>query len=164
MIIVKRSDVIDKNYVGAVDHEKITDSSVQGMLWTLDPHSTFFSKDEFRKASGGTGFAILRYRSFDPAAPRRRLCSIDRSEYAGRQSGTSIRRSILTIDGKDARDWTSSEVSKNVRGEKGTTVKIKVERVGSPVADRILRSFAAVCRFPRYGTISCCRTALAMSV
>src|SRR5215475_9484250 len=35
-------DVIDKNYVGAVDHEKVSDRSIQGMLWTLDPHSSFF--------------------------------------------------------------------------------------------------------------------------
>ena len=30
--------VIEASYVGNVDHEKVTDSSVQGMLWTLDPH------------------------------------------------------------------------------------------------------------------------------
>jgi len=45
------------------------------------------------------------------------------------------------VDGKDARDWTSAEVSKNVRGEKGTPVKIRVERVGSatPVDVEIAR-------------------------
>src|SRR5688572_32988420 len=42
-------DVVEKGYVGKVDHEKITDSSIQGMLWTLDPHSAFFTRDEFRK-------------------------------------------------------------------------------------------------------------------
>src|ERR1700682_2221591 len=41
--------VIDANYGGNVDHEKITDSSMQAMLWTLDPHSSFFSPDELRK-------------------------------------------------------------------------------------------------------------------
>ena len=42
-------DVIDKGYVSSVDHEKVNDSSMQGMLWTLDPHSSFFTRDEFRK-------------------------------------------------------------------------------------------------------------------
>ena len=62
-------DVIERNYVNAVDHEKITDSSIQSMLWTLDPHSAFFTRDEFRKlyeeqASQfyGIGVSILQHR------------------------------------------------------------------------------------------------------
>lgn len=125
-------DVIDANYVGAVDHEKVTESSVQGMLWTLDPHSTFFSKDEFRKLQEeqssefyGIGVSILQHRdgvyvqSIIPNTP---------ADKAGLRYGDRF----LTVNGKDARDWTSAEVSKNVRGEKGTGVKITVERVGSP--------------------------------
>jgi len=38
---------------------------------------------------------------------------------------------FVTVEGKDAKDWTSGEVSKNVRGERGTTVKVQIERVGS---------------------------------
>jgi len=125
-------DVIDKNYVGSVDHERITDSSVQGMLWTLDPHSSFFTRDEFRKlyeeqASQfyGIGVSILQHRdgvyvqSIVPNTP---------ADRAGLRYGDRI----VSVDGKDAHEWTSAEVSKNVRGEKGTTVKVRVERVNSP--------------------------------
>jgi carboxyl-terminal processing protease len=124
-------DLIDANYVGTVDHEKVTDSSVQGMLWTLDPHSSFFTKEEFRKlyeeqASQfyGIGVSILQHRdgvyvqSVIPNTP---------ADKAGLRYGDRF----LSVDGKDARDWTSAEVSTNVRGEKGTPVKIRVERVGS---------------------------------
>jgi len=38
---------------------------------------------------------------------------------------------ILEVDGKNAKDWTSEQVSKNVRGGLGEPVTIKVERVGS---------------------------------
>jgi carboxyl-terminal processing protease len=38
---------------------------------------------------------------------------------------------ILEVDGKNARDWTSEQVSKNVRGSLGDPVTIKVERAGS---------------------------------
>ena len=126
------TSVIDANYVSSVDHEKITESSVQGMLWTLDPHSTFFSKDEFRKLQEeqssefyGIGVSILQHRdgvyvqSIIPNTP---------ADKAGLKYGDRF----LTVDGKDAKDWTSAEVSKNVRGEKGTAVKITVERVGAP--------------------------------
>lgn len=124
-------DVIDKNYVGNVDHEKITDSSVQGMLWTLDPHSSFFTREEFKKLYEeqssefyGIGVSILQHRdgvyvqSVIPNTP---------ADKAGLRYGDRF----VHVDGKDARDWSSAEVSKNVRGEKGTTVKIKVERAGA---------------------------------
>jgi carboxyl-terminal processing protease len=38
---------------------------------------------------------------------------------------------IVEVDGKNARDWTSEQVSKNVRGGLGEPVTIKVERAGS---------------------------------
>lgn len=125
-------DVVDKNYTGTVDRERLTDSSIQGMLWTLDPHSSFFTRDEFRKlyeeqASQfyGIGVSILQHRngvyiqSVIPNTP---------ADKAGLKYGDRF----VLVDGKSAKDWTSSEVSRNVRGEKGTTVKIEVERVGSP--------------------------------
>ena len=38
---------------------------------------------------------------------------------------------IVEVDGKDARGWTSEQVSKNVRGALNEPVTLKVERVGS---------------------------------
>ena len=124
-------DVIDKNYMGSVDHEKVSDSSIQSMLWTLDPHSAFFTRDEFRKlyeeqASQfyGIGVSIFQRRdgvyvqSVVPNTP---------AEKAGLRYGDRF----LQVDGKDAKEWTSAEVSKNVRGERGTTVKVKIDRVSA---------------------------------
>jgi len=125
-------EVMGSNYSGTVDHEKISDASIQSMLWVLDPHSGFFTREEFRKlyeeqASQfyGIGVSILQRRdgvyiqSVVPDTP---------AEKAGLRYGDRI----MTVDGKDALEWTSSEVSRNVRGQKGTPVKVKVERVAAP--------------------------------
>src|SRR5687767_2025056 len=124
-------DVIDKNYVGKIDHEKVTDSSIQSMLWSLDPHSSFFTREEFRKlyeeqASQfyGIGVSILQHRdgvyvqSVIPNTP---------ADRAGLRYGDRF----LQVDGKDAREWSSAEVSKNVRGKGGTPVKVKIERAAA---------------------------------
>ena len=133
--------VIEKNYAGKVDHEKIADASIQSMLWTLDPHSSFFTRDEFRKlyeeqASQfyGIGVSILQHRdgvyvqSVIPNTP---------ADKAGLRYGDRF----LQVDGKDATDWTSAEVSRNVRGKGGTPVKVKVERAASatPLEFEIIR-------------------------
>jgi carboxyl-terminal processing protease len=125
-------DLIDASYVGAIDHEKISDTSMQAMLWTLDPHSSFFTREELRKLDEeqssqfyGIGVSILQHRngvyvqSVIPNTP---------ADKAGLRYGDRF----VTVSGKDAKDWTSTEVSKNVRGERGTSVKVQIERVGSP--------------------------------
>jgi len=133
--------VIDANYVSPIEHEKVSESSIQGMLWTLDPHSSFFTRDEFRKLYEdqssqfyGIGVSILQHRdgvyvqSIIPNTP---------ADKAGLRYGDRF----LEIEGKDARKYTSSEVSKNVRGERGTPVNIKIERAGTekPIEFNIVR-------------------------
>ena len=126
-------DVIDKNYAGPVDHEKVADTSIQSMLQALDPHSSFFTRDEFRKlyeeqASQfyGIGVSILQHRdgvyvqSVIPNTP---------ADKAGLRYGDRF----LQVDGKDATEWTSAEVSKNVRGKGGTKVKVRIQRASSNV-------------------------------
>lgn len=124
-------DTIDANYVRSVDHEKISDSSIQAMLWTLDPHSSFFTRDEFRKLYEdqssrffGIGVSILQHRdgvyvqSVIPGTPAEKI-------------GLKYGDRFVEVEGKDAKEWTSQELSKNVRGERGTKVNVKIERVGN---------------------------------
>ena len=123
--------VIGDEYAGDVDYEKATQAAIQGMLWTLDPHSMYFPRTEFNKLKEdqdsrliGIGVTILRHRdgvyiqSAVEGTPAAR---------AGLRYGDRI----VEVDGKDARDWTSEQVSKNVRGERGEPVRVKIERAGS---------------------------------
>lgn len=134
-------DVIDTNYIATVEHEKVAESSIQAMLWSLDPHSSFFTRDELRKLYEdqqsrfyGIGVSILQHRdgvyvqAVVPETPAERV-------------GLRYGDRFVEVDGKDAKNWTSAELSKNVRGERGSTVKVKVERVGfeKPLDFEIIR-------------------------
>lgn len=124
-------NIVDTNYAGEIDYEKATQAAIQGMLWTLDPHSNYFTRAEFQKLKEdqdsrfyGIGVSILQHR--DGVY----IQALVEGTPAAR-SGLKYGDRITEVDGKDAREWTSAEVSKNVRGEKGVPVRVKVERVGS---------------------------------
>ena len=123
---------ITDNYSGEIDHEKATQAAIQGMLSTLDPHSSYFPYTEFKKLKEdqdsrfyGIGVTIVQHRdgvyvqSTVEGAPAAKL-------------GVRYGDRIVEVDGKDSRDWSSEQVSKNVRGGLGEPVTIKVERAGSP--------------------------------
>lgn len=132
---------VSANYAGEIDYEKATQAAIQGMLTTLDPHSSYFSYSEFKKLKEdqdsrfyGIGVSIVKHRdgvyiqSIIPATPADR-------------SGLRYGDRIVEVDGKDARDWDSAEVSKNVRGGLGEEVALKIERAGSeaPLYFKIVR-------------------------
>ena len=122
---------ITSNYSGDIDHEKATQAAIQGMLSTLDPHSAYFPYSEFKKLKEdqdsrfyGIGVTIVQHRdgvyvqSAVEGTPAAKL-------------GLKYGDRILEVDGKDAREWSSEQVSKNVRGALGEPVTLKVERAGS---------------------------------
>jgi carboxyl-terminal processing protease len=132
---------ISEGYAGDIDYEKATQAAIQGMLSTLDPHSMYFPYSEFKKLQEdqgsrfyGIGVTIVQHRdgvyvqSAVEGAPAWRL-------------GLRYGDRIVEVDGQDAREWTSEQVSKKVRGPQGQPVTIKVDRAGSeaPLNFTILR-------------------------
>jgi carboxyl-terminal processing protease len=123
--------VISENYVDTVDYEKANEAALQGMLFTLDPHSSFFSPAEYRRLLQdqesrftGIGVSILRHRDGVYVQT-----PIEGTPAA--KAGMRFGDRIVEVDGKDARDWTTQAVSKAVRGPEGEPVNIKIERAGS---------------------------------
>jgi carboxyl-terminal processing protease len=123
--------VISENYVDAVDYEKANEAAIQGMLWTLDPHSNFFSPVEYARLLQdqesrftGIGVSILRHRDGVYVQT-----PIEGTPAA--KAGLRFGDRIVEVDSKDAREWTTQAVSKAVRGPEGEPVTIKVERAGS---------------------------------
>ncbi|PYS84746.1 MAG: hypothetical protein DMF67_03345 [Acidobacteria bacterium] len=123
--------VISDNYVEPVDYGKANEAAIQGMLWTLDPHSNYFNPEEYRRLMqdqesrfSGIGVSILRHRDGVYVQT-----PIEGTPAA--QAGLRFGDRIVEVDGRDARDWTTQAVSQAVRGPEGEPVTIKVERAGS---------------------------------
>jgi len=132
---------VEEKYAGEIDYEKATQAAIQGMLFTLDPHSVYFPATEFKKlkedqSSSFYGIGVQIQRHEDGVYVQ----SVVDSTPASR-AGLRYGDRIVEVDGKDARDWSSEEVSKNVRGDRLKPVLVKVERAGEevPITFKIIR-------------------------
>ena len=122
---------IEKNYVEPQDDQKLVQGAIKGMVQSLDPHSSFLSKDEHQdllsetKGSfSGIGIEItVRDNVLTVVSP----IEGSPANKAGIQAGDKI----IKIDGKVAADMTLPEAVKSIRGEKGTKVTLTVMREGA---------------------------------
>jgi len=133
MQIKKFSDVLsitEKAYIEDVDTEKLTDAAIVGMLNTLDPHSVYIppkqNETEMEKFRGkfegvGISFRILNdtITVIEPigGGPSARIGVISNDR-------------IIKINDSSSIKWTNEQVMHNLRGPKGTKVKISILRPG----------------------------------
>ena len=122
--------MVADNYVEKVDYEKAGEAAIQGMLLTLDPHSGYYTPAEYsRFLQGqesrftGIGVSILRHRDgvyVQTPVPK----------TPAAEAGLRFGDRIVEVDGQDATEWTSAQVARAVRGERGKRVTLKIERAG----------------------------------
>ena len=121
---------VDHFYFDIVDMDKIMDGAFHGLMEELDPHSTYIPAKEqenidelFRGNFQGIGieFDVLHgYITVISPVPD------SPSDHVGLQSGDRI----IAINGNDAYKITKDEVVKKLRGKKGTSVDITIQRIG----------------------------------
>jgi len=122
---------IEKNYVEPQDNRKLVQGAIKGMVQSLDPHSTFLSKEEHQEllsetkgSFSGIGIEItVKDNVLTVVSPIEGTPAYK----AGIQAGDKI----VKIDGKLAADMTLPEAVKSIRGEKGSKVTLTIMREGA---------------------------------
>jgi carboxyl-terminal processing protease len=123
-------DMVEKNYVETVETEKLIQGAINGMIKSLDPHSSFMTAEmykelevETRGSFGGIGIEItLQKDVLTVVSPIE-----DTPAYiAGVKAGDQI----IRINGKSTKDITIMEAVKQLRGPKDTKVTITIMREG----------------------------------
>jgi carboxyl-terminal processing protease len=120
----------EDNFAGAVDPEKLTKSSILGMLHTLDPHSNYFDKKEWEKVQQDQR---SRYSGIGSTIAQRNDKVYIMSPFDGtpaHRGGVRYGDQIIAINGESTENWTSLQVSQKLIGPEGTAVTVKVARLG----------------------------------
>jgi carboxyl-terminal processing protease len=130
---VRVFDQVRNGYVKEVTDSELFEFAIKGMIAELDPHSAYLDKDAYAELQaatsgefGGVGLevglddGILKVITPLDGSP---------SQKAGIQPGDII----LRLDDVPMKGKTLSDIGRSMRGPKGSTVKISVERKGSDV-------------------------------
>ncbi len=126
--------LINGHYVDDVDSKEITEAAVRGMLRELDPHSTYLNEDEVKAMNeplqgnfDGIGISFnmltdtLYVMEVISGGPSQKVGILpgDRIIYVGETLIAGV-------------EMNSQDIVKMLRGPKGTTVRVKVLRRGTP--------------------------------
>ena len=123
-------DLVQRNYVEEIPPKKLIYGAVQGMLKSLDPHSSFMKPEDYKELQietkgsfTGIGIEIsLKDGILTVVSPIEGTPAY--------KAGLKANDKILKIEGKTTKNMTLIESVKLLRGAKGTDVTISIYRAG----------------------------------
>lgn len=121
---------LELNYVDEIKPGEMNKTAIDAMLKQLDPYTVYYHEsnmEDYRLMTtgqyGGIGSLIRKMGDYTYIA----------EPYEGnpaQKAGAKAGDKILEIDGKDMKGKPSDEVSSSLKGPKGSTIQLKVERNG----------------------------------
>jgi carboxyl-terminal processing protease len=152
-------ELVEKNYVDPVDSKQMIEQAIQGMVHSLDPHSSLLPPDDFKELQidtqgefTGIGVSITMRNGFVTV-----VSPIEGTPAY--KAGIKAGDIIVKVDGKPTNEL--RHAVKMIRGPKGTEVVVTIKRkeVGEPMDIKLIRdvipveSVRATVLKPGYGYI-----------
>jgi len=139
-------EIVEKNYVDPVETKKLIQKAIQGMVHSLDPHSSFLPPEAFEELKvdtkgefGGIGIVITVQKGI--------LTVISPIEGTpAHKAGVMAGDKIIKVNGESTQDMALWEAVKKMRGPKGTAVEITVsrEKVSEPIEFKLVRDIIPI--------------------
>lgn len=145
---------INTYYVDDIDAGKLTKKAIDEMLNQLDPYTNYISEaeaEDFRVQMtgqyGGVGALIGIKGDY--------VMITDPYEgYPAQKEGLMAGDLIVEIEGKSTKGKNSGDVSKMLKGQPGTKVKIMIRRDGKDIEKNLTREEIKMKNVPYYGMIN----------
>ncbi|MCU0423912.1 MAG: S41 family peptidase [Bacteroidia bacterium] len=146
---------VNTYYVDDVDAGKMMKTAINEMLESLDPYTNFISEaeaEDFRFQMTG------QYGGIGSLVGTKNNQIVITEPYEGFPAQKADIRAgdiIIEIEGKSTKGKTVSDISKLLKGQPGTQVKLVIERIGEGIITKTLtREEIQVKNVPYYGMIN----------
>jgi len=121
---------IEREYVETVPSDRLVYGAIEGMLKTLDPHSSFFDPRQYnqlRERQQGSYYGLgIQIQVLEGDITVMSIFEGSPAYKKGLRRGDIIAR----IEGEDAKGWTADKAVSRLKGPKGTKVNISLRRRG----------------------------------
>lgn len=142
-------------YVDETDPEELVTTSIEAMLSSLDPYTTYIPEsdmDDFQFQTtgeyGGIGSLIRR-------SGNQVMIAEPYAGFPAAKAGIRAGDVILKVDGTPTSDMELESVSEKLKGKPGTELKLNIERYGSekPLEFTLVREKISILNVPYYGKV-----------
>jgi len=149
--IVKELDMF---YVDTLNPDKTVREGIDAMLYSLDPYTEYYPEDDqseleqmLKNSYGGIG-SIITWN----AKLKRSMIAEPYEDMPAAVVGLKAGDILMEIDGKDLMGKNNQEISEMLRGQVGTSFKLKVQRPGTekPLEFDIVRRSIQLPLIPYY--------------
>ena len=144
---------INQKYVDEPNPGKLVKDAIDGMLENLDPYTNFISESEIEDVRfmttgqyGGIGSLIQQRDEYI-------IISEPYEGFPAQRAGLKAGDKILEVDGQSAKGKKTSEISTLLKGQQGTTLKLKIERDGQILIKEIKREEIKIDNIPYTGML-----------
>lgn len=154
-IVINMMRELSLGYVDPIDPDHLAERAADGMVNDLDPYTEYIPEkrmSEFEMLTtgkyGGIGSLIRQKEDYVRIAQPYKNSPADRA-------GLKIGDRIVAIDGKDAKGYTTEQVSSLLKGEPGSKVEVTVEHLdGTRQTATIRRERIAIPGVPYAGWVA----------
>ncbi len=146
---------LSENYVDEVDPDLLLEYATEGITRRLDPYTAYLPEKEMSNFEvmttgkyGGIGSLIRKDEEYVIIAQPYQGSPSDRA-------GLRIGDQIVSIDGEDAKGFTTEQVSSRLKGNPGTDVKLIIRRLVGGADDEVVvrRERISIPGIPYYGFV-----------
>jgi len=148
---------VNTYYVDDINPNKIIKTGIDAMLSSLDPYTDYIPEDEiedYRTMTTGQYGGIGAVISKRPG--NRTVVIMPYEGFPAQKAGLRIGDEILDIDGVDIVKKNSIDVSKLLKGQAGTDVKVRIKRYGQkdPISITLVRERIKISSVPYHGMLN----------
>ncbi len=120
--------ILQENYVEEIDTREIIESAIHGLLFSLDPHSSYLKPENFEELQQETqgSFTGIGIEITIKDGSLTVVSAIEGTPAA--HAGIKANDTIVKIQGEWTKDMTPMTAIKKLRGPKGSSVTISIQR------------------------------------
>lgn len=127
----KAYELILNSYVEQVEEEELVEGAIQGMLSTLDdPYSVYMNKETVKQFNETLDSSFEGIGAEVSMVDGKVIIVAPFKDSPAEKAGLKPNDRILSVDGESVEGLDLYEATLKIRGEKGTKVKLEIERKG----------------------------------